>query len=56
MLLFLLCFIVIPIFKANSVDPDQMARSAVSDMGLYCLSMFLSGKPGIIGSIILQTG
>ena len=24
---------------ANSVDPDQMPRSAVSDLGLHCLPM-----------------
>ena len=28
-------------FKANSVDPDQMPHSAVSDMGLHCLPMSL---------------
>ena len=31
------CFIEIPIFNANSVDPDQMQRSSMSDMGLHCL-------------------
>ena len=24
-------------FVANSVDPDQTARSAASDLGLHCL-------------------
>ena len=35
--LFLLlpCFIEIPVFKANSVDPDQTPRSGASDPGLY---------------------
>ena len=26
-------------FNANSVDPDQMPHSAVSDLGLHCLPM-----------------
>ena len=33
------CFIEIPIFRANSEDPDQTPRSAASDLGLHCLSM-----------------
>ena len=32
------CFVEIPVFNANSVDPDQ--TSVVSDLGLYCLQMF----------------
>ena len=27
--------------NANSVDPDQMPHSAVSDLGLHCLPMSL---------------
>ena len=26
---------------AESEDPDQMSRSAASDLGMHCLSMFL---------------
>ena len=40
----LLCFILIvevPIFNANSVDPDQMPHSVASDLGLHCLSIKL---------------
>ena len=33
-------FIQIPVFNANSVDPDQTPRS-VSDPGLHCLSVSL---------------
>ena len=32
-------FVAIPVFNANSVDPDQMLCSAVSDLGLHCLPM-----------------
>ena len=28
----------------NSVDPDQMPHSTVSDLGLYCLSVCLNTK------------
>ena len=38
--LLLLYFIEIPVFNANSVDPDQTQRSA-SDPGLHCLPMSL---------------
>ena len=31
-----LCFIEIPVFNANSVDPDQMPHSVTSDLGLHC--------------------
>ena len=34
-------FIEIPLFYANSVDPDQTPRSAASDLGLHCLPMSL---------------
>ena len=30
----------IPVFNANSVDPDQTPRSAASDLGLHCLPIF----------------
>ena len=33
----LLCFTEIPVFNANSVDPDQTSRSAASDWGQHCL-------------------
>ena len=39
----LLCFIEIPVFNANSVDPDLMLHSATSDLGLHCLLVFLLG-------------
>ena len=29
------------LFNPNNVDPDQMPRSAASDLGLHCLSMSL---------------
>ena len=43
MLVYLLlpCFIEIPVFHANSEDPDQTPPSAASDLGLHCLSMSL---------------
>ena len=34
-------YIEIPVFNANSVDPDQTPRSAASDLGLHCLPMSL---------------
>ena len=34
-------FIEIPVFNANSVDPDQTPRSVASDLGLHCLPMSL---------------
>ena len=43
--LLLLCFIEIPVVNANSVDPDQMANSVASDLGLYCLPITLLGAP-----------
>ena len=35
----LLCFIEIPTFNANSVDPDQMLHSPASDLALHCLPL-----------------
>ena len=29
----------IPIFNANSIDPDQTPRSVASDLGRHCLPM-----------------
>ena len=40
-LLLLLCFIEIPVFNANSVDPDQRTYSVASDLGLHCLPITL---------------
>ena len=31
------CFIEIPLFSTNSVDPDQTPRSVTSDLSLLCL-------------------
>ena len=39
LVLFLPCFIEIPVFNANSVNPDQMPQFAASDLGLHCLLM-----------------
>ena len=35
-------FIEIPVFNANSVDPDQMSQNPASDLGLHCLPWPLS--------------
>ena len=32
-----LCLIEIPVFNANSVEPDQMPCSVASDLDLHCL-------------------
>ena len=37
----------IPVFIANSIDPDQTPHSAASDLGLHCLSVSLYGTVGI---------
>ena len=34
-------YIEIPVFNANSLDPNQTPRSAASDLGLHCLPMSL---------------
>ena len=34
---YILYYIEIPVFKANSVEPSQIPYSAVSDQGLHCL-------------------
>ena len=36
-----LCFIEIPVVKANTVDTDQMPHSVTSDLGLHCLPITL---------------
>ena len=41
LVLLLPCFIKIPIFNANSVDPDQMPCSVASDLGLHCLPVLV---------------
>ena len=40
-LLLLPCFIELPVFNADGVDPDQTPRSVASNMGLHCLQMSL---------------
>ena len=37
---FVPCFIEIPVFNANNVDPDQTPRTAASDLGLHFLRLF----------------
>ena len=42
---------------ANSEDPDQMPRSAASDLGLHCLSMSQNiGTLGLYGLSITDLG
>ena len=40
-LVFIIMFVEISEFNANGVDPDQMPRSAASDLGLHCLPVSL---------------
>ena len=40
---------------ANSQDPDQMPRSAASDLGLHCLPITLYGSPDYNGFTKLNT-
>ena len=42
-------FIILHVFNANSVHPDQMPGSAVSDLSLHCLPMSLLWRLGING-------
>ena len=49
-------FIEIPVFNANSVDPDQTPRSAASDLGLHCLPLSLYGTLGSNGLRYLFLG
>ena len=37
------CFIEIPVFNANSVDPDQMLHFVASDLSLHYLTVILLG-------------
>ena len=48
LILLLPCFVEIPVFTANSVDPDQTS-SAASDLGLHCLQMSIYGTLEING-------
>ena len=41
LVLLLSCFVEIPEFNANSVDPDQTLHFVVSDLSLHCLPMSL---------------
>ena len=50
----LLCFIEIPIFNANSVDPDQTPRSAASDLCLHVCQCPFHGTLGINGSSVVS--
>ena len=43
--LLLSCLVEIYELNANSVDPDQMSQNAASDLGLYCLPVFLLCLP-----------
>ena len=57
LILLLPCFIEVPVFHANMLDPDQTPRSAASDLGLHCLPMsFLrdTKHKWIKGSIFLK--
>ena len=49
LVLLLPCFLEIPVLNANSLDPDQMSRSAASALGLHCLQMSQMGHIGING-------
>ena len=49
LVLFLPYFIEIPVFNANSLDPDQMSQNAASDLGLDCSQCPIYGTPGING-------
>ena len=40
---FIICFVEILVFNANSVDPDQTPRSVASYLGLRCLPITLLG-------------
>ena len=37
------CFIEIPVYYANSVDPEQKPHFAAPDLGLHCLPITLLG-------------
>ena len=45
--LLLLCFIEMPVFNVNSVETDQIPRSAASDLDLRCLPMSLLWDIGL---------
>ena len=46
----ILCLTEIPVFNANSVDPDQAPSSVASDLGLHCQCPFY-GMLGLNGLI-----
>ena len=52
---FILCFIEISMFNANSVDPDQMPHSAASDLGLHYLLITVFILCFIEISMLMQT-
>ena len=41
--LLVMCFIEIPVFNANNVDPDQMPQNAVSDLSLHFAKVPFNG-------------
>ena len=45
--LLLQCFIEIPVFNANSADPDQTPQNMASILGLHCLPTALLGVSNI---------
>ena len=40
-----LCFIQVPALNANNVDPDQLPRSAESDLGVHVCKLHFLGFP-----------
>ena len=49
LVLLLSCFVEISELNANSVDPDQTPRFAVSDLGLHCFQCPFDGTLGLNG-------
>ena len=45
--LLIVCLVIVSIFDAYSVDPDQTPRSVASDLGLHCLRTSLFRALGI---------
>ena len=43
----IICFATIPVYMANSGDPDQMPNSEASDLGLHCLTLPFCRTPSI---------
>ena len=47
-LIFIITMIIeIPVYNANSVDPDQTPQSVASDLGLHCLQIPFYRTQGI---------